>query len=101
VARAGAGTLWEIGALGIPGILIPLTAGSRGDQVRNAEVFSRTGAYTTLIDPSQEEFCSELVSLVEDGQKRSIMAGRAQRLPRDAARRIADYLVSFVNKNDD
>jgi UDP-N-acetylglucosamine--N-acetylmuramyl-(pentapeptide) pyrophosphoryl-undecaprenol N-acetylglucosamine transferase len=41
VCRSGAGTLWEVAALAKPMLLVPLGAGSRGDQERNAEVFER------------------------------------------------------------
>ena len=44
VCRSGAGTLWEVAALAKPMLLVPLGAGSRGDQERNAEVFEQAGA---------------------------------------------------------
>jgi len=46
--RSGAGTLWEAAATGVPLILLPLGAGSRGDQVRNAELFAARGAARVL-----------------------------------------------------
>lgn len=46
--RAGAGTLWEAAATGVPLVLLPLGAGSRGDQVRNAELFARRNAAVVL-----------------------------------------------------
>ena len=43
--RAGAGTVWESAALGKPMVLIPLAgAGTRGDQVENAEMAEKAGA---------------------------------------------------------
>jgi len=48
LGRAGAGTLWEAAATGVPLILLPLGAGSRGDQVRNAELFAARGAAVVL-----------------------------------------------------
>lgn len=51
VSRAGAGTLFELLALKIPAVVIPLPAGaSRGDQVQNAEYFSAKGAVTLLYE---------------------------------------------------
>ena len=45
ISRAGANTLAELAALGKPSLLIPLPAtSSRGDQLRNAEVFRSSGA---------------------------------------------------------
>ena len=48
VSRAGAGSLWELAASNTPGIILPLVVGSRGDQVRNAEVFAAMGMITVL-----------------------------------------------------
>jgi len=46
--RAGAGTLWEASAAGVPLVLLPLGAGSRGDQGRNAALFEARGAARVL-----------------------------------------------------
>jgi len=51
LGRAGAGTLWEAAATGVPLVLVPLGAGSRGDQVRNAELFAARGA-ARVLDPA-------------------------------------------------
>ena len=49
ICRSGANTLAELAALGRPSILIPLSkSGSRGDQLRNAEVFRARGAAQVL-----------------------------------------------------
>lgn len=43
ISRAGANALSELLALKKPNILIPLSIGSRGDQVLNAEAFEKSG----------------------------------------------------------
>lgn len=48
VARAGSNTVFEILALKKPSLLIPLEAGSRGDQPQNAEYFRRKGLCRVL-----------------------------------------------------
>ncbi len=49
ICRSGANTLAELAALGKPSLLIPLSrSGSRGDQLRNAEVFRARGAALVL-----------------------------------------------------
>ncbi len=49
VSRGGANTLFELVALAIPSLIIPLPKGvSRGDQVQNAKYFSRLGAIEVL-----------------------------------------------------
>ena len=49
ISRAGSNTVFELLALKIPSILIPLPKGtSRGDQVLNAEYFQRLGLVSVL-----------------------------------------------------
>ncbi len=43
LSRAGANSLFELEALGIPMILVPLESGSRGDQVENAKLMMQAG----------------------------------------------------------
>lgn len=50
ISRAGAGAIWEFVTVGTPSLLIPLTVGSRGDQVLNANYFSEKGAAMVLKD---------------------------------------------------
>ncbi|PWM75248.1 MAG: undecaprenyldiphospho-muramoylpentapeptide beta-N-acetylglucosaminyltransferase [Bacillota bacterium] len=51
VTRAGASALFELLALKIPSVVIPLPAGtSRGDQVQNAEYFAAKGAICLLYE---------------------------------------------------
>ncbi len=61
VSRAGANTLFELLSLKIPTVLIPLPKGnSRGDQVKNAEYFSKKGLVYLLsqqtLSPKSLEF---------------------------------------------
>ena len=80
VCRSGANTLSELAALGKPMVLIPLPAsGSRGDQLRNAQVFFRAGAAVVLKEEeaTPESFLSLLDSLIGDPQELSRMGARA------------------------
>ncbi len=43
VSRAGANALFELLALGLPHLLVPLAAGSRGEQVENAKMAAEKG----------------------------------------------------------
>lgn len=43
ISRSGASAVFELDALGIPMLLIPLEVGSRGDQILNAESFAKSG----------------------------------------------------------
>jgi UDP-N-acetylglucosamine--N-acetylmuramyl-(pentapeptide) pyrophosphoryl-undecaprenol N-acetylglucosamine transferase len=64
VSRAGANSLAEIAALGKASLLIPLPArSSRGDQLRNAEMFRSRGASVVL--PEEGATAESFVSAVE------------------------------------
>lgn len=65
ISRAGANVIWELEALKKPALLIPLgTAGSRGDQILNAESFKKQGFSAVL---SEDDLTPEtLVEAVSD-----------------------------------
>ena len=93
VARAGAGTLWELAACGTPALLIPLSAAhSRGDQLRNAELFRAAGAAAVLRPDTLTSlrFAETVVALLGDtaalGAMRTAMRSLA---PTDAAATLA------------
>ncbi len=62
VARAGAGTIFELLALQKPALLIPLEQQSRGDQVQNANYFFRKGLCRIL----RENDLSTLPKAIEE-----------------------------------
>jgi UDP-N-acetylglucosamine--N-acetylmuramyl-(pentapeptide) pyrophosphoryl-undecaprenol N-acetylglucosamine transferase len=63
ICRSGANTLAELAALGRPSIQIPLSrSGSRGDQLRNAEVFRARGA--ALVLQEKDATADGLLSMV-------------------------------------
>jgi UDP-N-acetylglucosamine--N-acetylmuramyl-(pentapeptide) pyrophosphoryl-undecaprenol N-acetylglucosamine transferase len=63
IARAGANSIFEYLNLQIPMLLIPLVAGSRGDQVDNAKVFADHG--WAMVLPEKELTRENLTSKVE------------------------------------
>jgi UDP-N-acetylglucosamine--N-acetylmuramyl-(pentapeptide) pyrophosphoryl-undecaprenol N-acetylglucosamine transferase len=100
VARAGAGTIWEIAVCGRPALLIPLSQGaSRGDQLRNAARYAAAGGAVTLDDPSltAEDFLEAVRSMLRDPNRRERMARAAAAwAPGDAAQQIAGELESLL-----
>ncbi|MCI9032266.1 MAG: UDP-N-acetylglucosamine--N-acetylmuramyl-(pentapeptide) pyrophosphoryl-undecaprenol N-acetylglucosamine transferase [Clostridia bacterium] len=71
VSRGGSGALFELMALKIPTLIIPLPKGaSRGDQVDNAEYFSSRGA--ALVLPQNEMDAETLPLAIE-----RLMSGKA------------------------
>lgn len=64
VSRAGANAICELLALKKPNILIPLSAGSRGDQILNASSFEEQGF--SIVIREEELDCSYLVDKIHE-----------------------------------
>lgn len=99
LCRAGAATLWELAAMEKPAVLLPLRhGGSRGDQIRNAQVFSEAGAAVVLeADVTDEAFVNTLVGLSMSPERRAVMAaGAASFAARDAAGNVAQLILQAV-----
>jgi UDP-N-acetylglucosamine--N-acetylmuramyl-(pentapeptide) pyrophosphoryl-undecaprenol N-acetylglucosamine transferase len=97
LARAGAGTLWEAAAAKAPLFLVPLESGSRGDQVRNAELFKKAGA-AEVWRPSEglEAFDTRLNAVIEAPARRESMKKALEQFPAsEAAKKIAQILISL------
>jgi UDP-N-acetylglucosamine--N-acetylmuramyl-(pentapeptide) pyrophosphoryl-undecaprenol N-acetylglucosamine transferase len=96
VSRAGANTLAELAALGKPSLLIPLPeSGSRGDQIRNADLFARKGASMVIPEQSasEETFVSAVCGLLGDRPRLSRMGTAAAAL---GAGRPADAIAALI-----
>ncbi len=93
IGRAGANSLSEIEALGWPAILIPLSAGSRGDQIKNAESFAKHHPAKVLnedkIDFSKFDLLAEIDNILMtpvNGKKTAL---------NNAAEKITDILIEI------
>jgi len=95
VCRAGATTLGELTARGLPGILIPYPYAAAGHQQANAEVLSREGAAEVLDarTVTAGDLAATIRRLVEDGGHRSRLAARARALGKPAA---ADEVAGLI-----
>jgi UDP-N-acetylglucosamine--N-acetylmuramyl-(pentapeptide) pyrophosphoryl-undecaprenol N-acetylglucosamine transferase len=93
VCRAGANTLAELAVLGKPSVLVPLsTAGSRGDQLRNAEFFRAAGAAIVLPEPGADgsALLDAVTALLGDKERLAGLGRAARTLGKpDATARIA------------
>lgn len=107
IARAGAATLTEIAAIGLPSILVPYPYATGNHQWHNARVFERAGA-ARLIEESQldtglhaargERLAETVANLLVDDDERADMAAAARSLAvTDAAERIASLLETYAN----
>ncbi len=99
VGRAGAGTVTELAALGLPAILVPLP-GARGDeQTANARVLADAGAAVLLPETelTPERLVREVSHLLADPGRLRTMAAHARALAMpDAAERLVDLVLELA-----
>ncbi len=100
VCRGGAGSLWEVGLLRKLAVVIPLgTQNSRGDQVRNAELFASRGAIITMGGGavSSGELLNTLEELLKDRDKQDRMRFASAGLCNiDSADKIVEIIGAYV-----
>ncbi len=100
IARAGAGTIFEIAAIGKPSILIPLPESAQNHQVKNAYVYAKNGACIVMEEPNFTprfflEKLKYLFSHPEELQKMEKGAGNFAQLR--AAKIIAEYICNYLS----
>ena len=102
IGRAGAGTVTELAALGLPSMLIPLP-GARGDeQTANARVLADAGAAVLVRerDLTPERLVQEVRALLAEPAHLRLMAERARRLATpDAADRLVDLILQLARRD--
>jgi UDP-N-acetylglucosamine--N-acetylmuramyl-(pentapeptide) pyrophosphoryl-undecaprenol N-acetylglucosamine transferase len=102
VARAGAGTVAEITAIGRASLLVPFPHAAQDHQTRNAEALARAGGAVCVRQDSasaewSERLTRELTRLLEDSAARAAMATAARACGRpNAAERIAVDLLEMA-----
>ena len=101
VCRAGAMTLAEVTAWGIPAILVPYPLATADHQMLNARALERAGAAVVIpqseLDP--ERLGRVVAELLADPLRRRTMADAARRLGRpDAAARVADRVLELARR---
>ncbi|WP_018909398.1 UDP-N-acetylglucosamine--N-acetylmuramyl-(pentapeptide) pyrophosphoryl-undecaprenol N-acetylglucosamine transferase [Salinispora arenicola] len=96
VARSGAGTVAELTALGRPAILIPLVPTSGDEQRQTARYLAESGAARMLTGPDAtgEALRAELLTLLDDAQRRHALAEAARHhgRPHAAAAAVAELI---------
>jgi UDP-N-acetylglucosamine--N-acetylmuramyl-(pentapeptide) pyrophosphoryl-undecaprenol N-acetylglucosamine transferase len=95
VCRAGAGTIAELTAVGVPAVLVPLPGAPSDHQTRNAQTLERAGAAVMLpddqCDPARlDQVVSELLGTTDRLERMSVAARGLGR--RDAAERLSDLV---------
>jgi UDP-N-acetylglucosamine--N-acetylmuramyl-(pentapeptide) pyrophosphoryl-undecaprenol N-acetylglucosamine transferase len=93
LTRAGASTLGELPAIGLPAVLIP---GPFSDQKENARYLSEKGVALTLTNSHLAEAKEEIERLLGDEERLKKMSQAARALAQpDAADRIAELLMEM------
>ncbi len=99
VARSGAGTVSELGYLGLPSILMPLPGTWGDEQRKNARILSEVEAAVVIeqADAMSVRFRDEILGLVANPDRRYTMAAAARTTSRpDAAARLVDELLKLA-----
>lgn len=95
LCRAGAGTVCELAAVGLPAVFVPLPVGN-GEQARNAEPMVRAGAALLVpdVELTADWIISHVVELLQQPQKLADMAAAAYALGmRDADQKMAQMVL--------
>jgi UDP-N-acetylglucosamine--N-acetylmuramyl-(pentapeptide) pyrophosphoryl-undecaprenol N-acetylglucosamine transferase len=99
VCRAGAMTLAEVAAWGVPSILVPYPYAADDHQTKNARELEEAGAAIVLPEGelSARRLSNLISGLLADAGRRSRMAAAARAVARpDAARVIADRVLALA-----
>ncbi len=97
VARAGAATLGEFPAVGVPSILVPGLF-AEGHQEKNADFLASRGAAVKLREEKLEtEFVGTVANLLKDDVKLDGMRAAVKKLAQpEAAQRIGELLIEYA-----
>lgn len=82
ISRAGAATLAEITALGIPSVLVPYPYASENHQEYNARALEKAGAAVVVLDRdlNGKLLCRLISELLDDPRRLEMMASASKRL---------------------
>ncbi len=100
ICRAGASTLAEVTAWGLPAIVVPYPHAAEAHQEDNAEVLTRAGAAVRIGDAELDTtaLVDTVAALVADRARRAAMAEAGRRLGRPDA---ADVVAALVRATAD
>jgi len=99
IGRAGAGTVFELAALGKPSVLIPFPFASDDHQTANARMLADAGGAIMMpqdeLDP--DRLAGILIGLMDDNASLEKMAMQALKAARpEAAKDIADQIEEMI-----
>ncbi len=103
ISRAGSGVIFEIAAVGLPSILVPIPEGISHDQTHNAFSYASSGASVVLKQKNLTATIlkNEINRVMNDPVLWQKMARSAKAFAKpDAARKIADILLRIALKHE-
>jgi UDP-N-acetylglucosamine--N-acetylmuramyl-(pentapeptide) pyrophosphoryl-undecaprenol N-acetylglucosamine transferase len=101
ICRAGASTVAEIVAVGIPSVMVPLTGAPGDHQTANARSLERAGAAVMVADPELDgaRIVAEVDRLLDDPNLLASMEKAAAAVAgADAAGAVVDLIVRHAGR---
>lgn len=100
ISRAGAITLAELTARGLPAILVPYSHAAEDHQRLNAEALERTGAAVVIADSEiRPRLKAAVEELAGNPARLQVMAEKSRKAGKpDAAEKILQIIESFIKK---
>ncbi len=99
ISRTGAGSIFEIAAVGKASILVPITNSPGDHNRRNAYIFAENGRAEVIEEANLTPnlVLSVIRSILENPEKKKTMEGKAKQFATpDAARLIAQALLNLI-----
>jgi len=101
ISRAGAGSIFEIAALGKPSILVPLPGAAQNHQLKNAYAYAENGVAIVIEESNftPRFLLEKLKYLFSKPAKLREMAKKAGEFAKpESARIIAEYLMTYLTQ---
>lgn len=100
VCRAGATTLAEVAAAGLPAVIVPLPTAANDHQRRNAAAFAAVGAAEVIEEVDlRRRLVSRLIALAGDRGRRTAMSAAAVRMAKpDAADKVLQRAEQLMER---
>lgn len=101
ISRAGAGTIFEIAALGKPSILIPLSGAAQNHQSKNAYTFAERGGCLVIEEANlSPNFLLERLQYLmsRQGELEKMKKAALEFAKPKAAKVIAEYITYYLTK---
>lgn len=102
IGRAGAGTIFELAAMGRPAILIPLPTSANNHQVSNAMALVKAGGAKMMLQDELDgnKLANKLIEYMNNRDLLVTMGENSRKAARlDAAKVIADKMCELTGKN--